>query len=399
MGDPAACSLRLELLGPFQVKVAGETLPMECWKSRKALLLLKYLATRYGEKTPSDILIDLLWPDYEFEVSMHNLHTTMYFLRRTLKDQTPRNLPCTDWVLFSNGLYWLDTTGSVSVDVQDFLRLCLESEGAEQLDPDKSLEIGLRGLKLWRGEFLAEDPYADWAERTRHECRNTYVELALRISGLMIKLKGDHKGAATICRAALEKDPYREELHQLLMGSLAAMGRLPEAIFQYNAYSKMLWDELELEPNPETKALLEEIKGNRNSPTSMHTVGSGGMICEPQVFRSILAVEQRRLERTDRPMVLLTIALDGSRHLRDIFPAVIRSTRKSDIVSQWSQGLLTVLLSETDQKGASLVEERIRSKLDYDIASRCSFHSQLLSPEVEVLNTLDNMVPAQMASY
>lgn len=154
MGNPAACSLRLELLGPFQVKVAGETLPMECWKSRKALLLLKYLATRYGEKTPSDILIDLLWPDYEFEVSMHNLHTTMYFLRRTLKDQTPRNLPCTDWVLFSNGLYWLDTTGSVSVDVQDFLRLCLESEGAEQLDPDKSLEIGLRGLEALAGRVF-----------------------------------------------------------------------------------------------------------------------------------------------------------------------------------------------------------------------------------------------------
>jgi hypothetical protein len=218
----------------------------------------------------------------------------------------------------------------------------------------------------------------------------------------MIRLKGDHKGAATICRAALEKDPYREELHQLLMGSLATMGRLPEAILQYNAYAKMLWDELELEPNPETKALLEEIKGSRNSPIPIQGTGNGGMICEQQVFRTILALEQRRLERTDRPMVLLTIALDGTsttRHLRDIFPAVTRSTRKSDVVSQWSQGLLTVLLSETDQKGASLVEERIRSKLSYDIASRCSFHSQLLSPGVEVLNTLDNMVPAQMASY
>lgn len=403
MGDPLTCSLRLELLGPLRVNIAGQNLPIECWKSRKALLLLKYLATRYGEKTPSDVLIDFLWPDNEFETSMHNLHTTMYFLRKTLKDQTPEHLPCGEWILFSNGLYWLDTSGSVSVDVQDFFDLCRESEHTEQTEPAKSLEIGLRALELCRGKFLPEDPYAEWAESARENCRNKYVDLALRTGRLMIDLRGDHRGTAKLCRETLEQDPYREELHQLLMRCLAAMGRLPEAIFQYNAYAKMLRDELDLEPNGKTKALLEEIKRNHKGLAVPASPGTDSvMICEQAAFRTIVSLEQRRLERTKRPMTLLTIALDEmstTRHLNDVLAAVTKSMRKSDVVTQWSKGLLTILLSETDQTGAGVVERRIRNRLSVDIASRCCFNSQLLSPGDEVLSTLDSMVPAQITSH
>ena len=132
MGSSSECSLSLRLLGPFHLSIAGQEVPIESWKSRKALSLLKYLATRYGEKVPGDVLIDFLWPDSEYEAAVHTLHTTMYLLRKTLRDHTPRHLACHNWIEFSNGLYWLDTSQKVFIDVKAFSELYRESEDLEK---------------------------------------------------------------------------------------------------------------------------------------------------------------------------------------------------------------------------------------------------------------------------
>ena len=201
MNKPSECSLRVELLGPFRLAICGQRVPMEWWKSKKALLLLKYLASRHGEKIPSDVLIDFLWPDCELEASLHNLHTTIYFIRRLLKDHAPKHMSCSDWIQFHNGLYWLDDSDQVSVDVQEFRKLCRESEDMEKCNPLRSLELGLQALGLYRGCFLPEDLYADWTETVRENCSAQYVEVALRTSRILVDYQGDHKGAVSVCRS------------------------------------------------------------------------------------------------------------------------------------------------------------------------------------------------------
>lgn len=392
MGSSSECSLSLRLLGPFHLSIAGQEVPIESWKSRKALSLLKYLATRYGEKVPGDVLIDFLWPDSEYEAAVHTLHTTMYLLRKTLRDHTPRHLACHNWIEFSNGLYWLDTSQKVFIDVKAFSELYRESEDLEKTDPICSLEIGLDALQLYRGSFLPEDLYADWTETIRENCRAKYVELVLRTSRLLIECRGDYKGAARIMRTALQHAPYREDLHQSLMRCLMALGRIPEAILQYNICAKTLHDELDLEPSAETKALLAEIKssaGRKNLPSDTDDV----FVWDPNAFKSLLHLEQRRLERTKRKVVLLTIALDEeltSQHTREIFSAVTLSCRKSDVVTHWSKQLIVILLSETEEKGPNSLQQRITDKLGEVLASRCRFRTRVISRDDRIAEKLED---------
>ena len=401
MNKSVGCSLCIGLFGPFCLTICGQKVPIEAWKSRKALLLFKYLATRYGEKIPSDVLIDFLWPDSEFDTATHNLHTTIYYLRKILKDHTPEHLPCSDWIQFCNGLYWLDTSDEVSVDVQDFFNLYRESEDIEQLEPFRSLEVGLRALELCRGTFLQEDLYADWAETIRENCRSRYVELTLRTSRLLVHLKGDYKTAANVCRTALEHAPYREELHQVLMRCLIAMGRLPEAVFQYNVCAKTLQDELDLKPSPQTRALLKEIEAAQAELITPASVTQGqGLICERSTFHSILTLEQRRLDRKKQPLIVMTIAMDeatSKEHVHDVCSAVCQSMRKSDVATHWSNRLFAVLLFEANCQGADVVQERIRTNLG-SIAPRCRFTNHVLSTNSELTITQVDQWSEQIAS-
>ena len=385
MGRGPQCILSLELLGPFRVKILGEEIPIQNWISKKALLLLKYLAAKYGEKTPSDLLIDLFWPDSDFESAGANLHTTVYFLRRVLKEHTSGQKGCTDWIESANGLYWLRVSERVRIDVHDFTRLSRESETLVRQAPLKALEVGLTALELYRGSFLPEDLYADWAEEIRHSLQIRYVELAVRISRLLIEYTRDYKEAARISRQALGQDPYREELHQMLIRSLMALGRYPEAVRQYNSCAKILEEEFGVKPSGETQALLQQTnRPAASKQTSLPTVwGTDQMlVCERANFESILNFEQRRLQRTGQPAVVMTIALDemaAEKHLEAIFAALAKSMRKNDVVTQWSPRLLLILLPGTDQNGALLVQGRIGANLGVEIASHCRFKNHILS--------------------
>ena len=306
MSNTPTCSLSLELLGPFRMHMAGQNLPTEKWKSKKALLLLKYLATRYGEKVPSEVLIDVLWSDKDFKTSIHTLHSTIYSLRKTLRDHTPTALPPPQWIQSGDGLYWLDPSERVSIDVQDFLKLIRESEHKERPDPERSLETGLQALALYRGTFLPENIYDEWTQSVRRTCCTKYVELALRTGRLLVAIRRDYKGAAAICRTALRHDPYREELYQLLMGCLIAMGRSPEAILQYNNCAKILRDEFGLEPCAELKALLKAIReGSAAAEESAECIQAevGGVLaCDRAVFEmhfGLRAAPDRERQRSD----------------------------------------------------------------------------------------------------
>src|SRR5690554_1019525 len=84
------CQLQIGLLGPFNLIVDQKEIKESVWKSKKALTMLKYLATRKGQKVSADMLIELLWPDNEDVDSTSNLHTAVWFVRRML---TSKNEP------------------------------------------------------------------------------------------------------------------------------------------------------------------------------------------------------------------------------------------------------------------------------------------------------------------
>lgn len=117
MTTSVTCRVEVGLLGPFTLRVGGRQVRSDVWKSKKALTLLKYLASIHGRRVSSDALIELLWPDQINVDIQRNLHTAIWFARRIL---LPEESPTAESPLrYSHGSYWLDL-GGTCIDVALF---------------------------------------------------------------------------------------------------------------------------------------------------------------------------------------------------------------------------------------------------------------------------------------
>jgi DNA-binding SARP family transcriptional activator len=87
----------------------------------------------------------------------------------------------------------------------------------------------------YRGDFLGEDAYDDWAVGLREEARNLYIEVGHALAR-MAAARSDQAAAAMYLRRVLERDPYDEPAHLGLVAALVAAGRPGEARRAYGAY-------------------------------------------------------------------------------------------------------------------------------------------------------------------
>lgn len=75
----------IKCFGGFEVRnLRGELVR---WTTRKTEELFAYFLYHPGRDISKWHLMDLLWPDMNMERSSHNLHNTMYRLKKTLKEQ------------------------------------------------------------------------------------------------------------------------------------------------------------------------------------------------------------------------------------------------------------------------------------------------------------------------
>ncbi len=368
MNTAIQCQLRILLLGPFKLEKASEELSTENWKSKKALTLFKFLVSKNGEKVPRDVLIELLWPDADpDESASHNLHTTVYFLRKALKPYLPVDEP--SCIHYSNTLYWMDKGIHLWVDVDEFE--ALYSQGNEVLtsDNERALECFTQALALYRGDFLSEDLYDDWLVGPREHFRELFIDATLKASTLLVDCTQDYSTAVRLCREALARDPFREELYQAMISFLIKAGRYSEAAILYRQCAKMLEDEFGLSVSPETRALFHEMKrmGTADEAATSLESGQGDnnegpFICDHRTFDSICKLEVRRQDREGDPLVTLTItneSLGASAQVRAALKGLSHLLRRGDVVAQKNDSQISVLLPHTGPDGLKVVVRRI----------------------------------------
>lgn len=128
-------------------------------------------------------------------------------------------------------------------------------------DPVSALQ--LYAGPLLDGFTLPEPAFDDWLKVERaalQEMACETFERAARWAGE----QGDYRRAIELARRLVKIDPYREACHRQLMELLAATGAWADAIRQYQACEKLLGDELGVEPEAETTALLSQIKAGES---------------------------------------------------------------------------------------------------------------------------------------
>ncbi len=238
--------LAIATLGRFSVERDGQTIPLVAWQSRKARDLLKLLAARRGRPLTRDAAADALWPGEAAAPLPNRLSVALSTLRRVLDPE--RVHPPGHFIAADNQTLALRIE-HVSLDVSAFLDAAAEGVAlAGQADWAAAEQTLLAAAKLFTGDFLEEDLYADWAVDCREQARAAAQEVA-RLLARAATRRHDEEDAIRHLRRLLERDPYDAEAWTALLGAQLRLRRYGDARRQHILYSRRM-AELAIEPVP-----------------------------------------------------------------------------------------------------------------------------------------------------
>ncbi|MBU0596268.1 winged helix-turn-helix domain-containing protein, partial [Candidatus Bipolaricaulota bacterium] len=277
MNDASTTRLELRALGAFEVVLEGTVVPEEVWPRRKAKDLLKVLLTAPGDVFTVDQLIEALLPDADPRRAVSNIRARVSELRSVLGSGSARGSDSPfiqrvgeGYALAMGSDAWLDTT-AFERGVAEGLRK------ADEDDCANAIEVLEGAASLYRGEFLAEDRYAEWAESARSHLKDLHLEALTCMAVCYVKL-GRSRDALSCCRRVLAIDPCRESVARQLMLLLSDAGQHAQAVRTHRRLVESLREELGVEPSEETLSLYRElsqaepVRGGRFDPRRLAVI-------------------------------------------------------------------------------------------------------------------------------
>ncbi len=256
--------LRVRLLGSFEVWRHDHLITPHEWRTRKARTLMKVLVHARGRSVSFGRLHELLWPNRSAQTAANCLHTDLTYVRRALEGEAHVSR-ASPYIYRSDSGYML-VRSNAWIDVDEFHRGYRSGQAAIR---DGRLEAAVeefeRATRLYRGDYLEEDMYEEWAAETREWLRERYLGM-LATLGVQYMALRRYDDAADAARLMLERDPLREQGSRVLMMARHFQGEKAGALQVYRRLSDLLATELQTEPAEETKMLLQAIVSGRLAP-------------------------------------------------------------------------------------------------------------------------------------
>jgi DNA-binding SARP family transcriptional activator len=251
-------TLHVRTLGKFAVRCGDRAVPVG--SSKKGRAVLRYLITRPERRATKDVLLDLFWPGEPVERSNHKLHIALCSLRQAMREAVGVALgEGEECVLFEDDCYSLHPGIRLDLDTERFAAHCragdrLRREGRL---PEAVVEYE-SARALYRGDFLTEDLYADWAIAPRARLEEMYLMALGHLAEGHLD-RGQFAESISCCRQILARDSYREDAYRQLMRCYSRMGQRNQALCEFLSCKQVLQRELGVGPMQETIALYEQI--------------------------------------------------------------------------------------------------------------------------------------------
>ena len=226
------------------------------WLHQRPGLLLKYLVTQRNRVVHAEEIAEALWPATG-RPAINNVRHFMHGLRSKLEPERVKGEP-SSFVVTVQGGYALERR-HVRIDADLFEAAINDgTTAAGRGDRETARERLEHGLALYRGDLVADEPFAEWAYDERDRLRH------LAAGGLreMVRIDlatGDHAGAAASLDRLSELEPYDIDTYKTLLAVYVAQGRRSEAARRYQAFKMRLAREFGEEPGFElADARLED---------------------------------------------------------------------------------------------------------------------------------------------
>src|SRR5947208_536447 len=166
------------------------------------------------------------------------------------------------FIVTVQGGYALDRR-HVRIDADDFDEAISQGlEAASRADDDFAVERLKDALALYRGDFLADEPYVDWALDERDRLHNL-AGRALRALTKIMLARHELDAAAEYLEQLAELEPLDAETHRDLLAVWLAQGRRTEAARRYAIYRTRMLREFGEEPEFQLQDLRPASRAGR----------------------------------------------------------------------------------------------------------------------------------------
>ena len=248
-------ALSLSLLGAFAASIDDQ--PLTPFRTKSVQALLIYLVCEADRAHQREALMDLLWPGMPLASAQNNLRQTIYRLRQAIPEVRSNQAEgAVPFILANRQTVRINPDAIYEIDVQSF---------ADLIDRDPA-----QAVALYRGDFLADfylpdsETFAEWTNgRRAHFQRQVLIALD-EVTAVHLH-DGRYDEAEKLARRQLTFDNLRESGHRQLMRVLAGNGRRRAALSHYESLRQLLQAELDIEPSPQTQALVEAIRAGELS--------------------------------------------------------------------------------------------------------------------------------------
>jgi LuxR family maltose regulon positive regulatory protein len=255
--------LSVQTLGSFRVwRHDGTEISTHDWRREKARTLCQYLITRRHILTPKERIAFDLWPELDTQRADRDFKVALNALITALEpDHRPRTEP--RYVQRQGSAYGL-VSFLFAVDTEELLQVFNDAARVESSDPDLAVARYRTAVGLYKGDYLPDALYEDWASAERERLLTLYLASASRLAELLLERQEDQE-AITLVETILARDRCWEEAYRVLMKAYERRGNRPQAVRAYYRCVSALRDELDLGPMPETTRLYRQIRDRERS--------------------------------------------------------------------------------------------------------------------------------------
>ena len=202
------------------------------WLEQRPGQLLKYLLAERHRVVRREEIAETIWPGADRRI-LGSVRHFVHALRARLEPERERRVP-SSFILNIQGGYAIDRR-HVYIDADDFedqvrTGLAHLAEGRTMLARER-LE---RALLLYQGDFLADEPYADWAMNQRDALRRLAGD-ALRALSAIARRAGDLDAAGAHLERLADLEPFDVDVHRDVIALCLERGRRSEALRRFAA--------------------------------------------------------------------------------------------------------------------------------------------------------------------
>ncbi|MFB9276254.1 response regulator [Cohnella cellulosilytica] len=244
-GKKEFASIRVYALGGLELFSGGERVK---WNSRKSAELFGYLLLHRGRMVSRTRLISDVFGELPPKNAEIYLNTSVYQLRRALDSHGLKTL-----IQSNADGYGADLAGAW-IDFIEFEDRLRRNDGIAVFNPETALEIE----KLYAGDLFGEKGYA-WALGEAERLSAVYAEFVKKLARELMERRHTDVSLRLLSKLS-DRNELDEENVELLLRAYAMKKDQASLTKRYEAYAKILRQELNIEPSEELRELYTHLQ-------------------------------------------------------------------------------------------------------------------------------------------